>query len=89
MELLQIRQKPGVFCDGKCKNIYHASCAKIPPDMLKFINVPEFSWVCNKCQCEDNLFDKDADSNYSNIGALDFSHKFLMKVEAIFNKIKE
>lgn len=87
------RQKPGVSCSGRCKNFYHMSCAKVPSDMLKFVNVLGFSWICTKCQnsvdADANFSDEDAsDLNIDNSGVASFNTKLLSKIDAIFTEIK-
>lgn len=53
------RQKPSVSCHGRCKKSFHVSCAKIPTEFLKLLDIPGHSWRCQDCKDIPDSYDSD------------------------------
>lgn len=60
------KQKPGISCQARCKKSYHISCAKIPPEFSKLLDVPGLTWRCNECVNNDTPVDADVSSLETN-----------------------
>lgn len=42
-------RKPGLSCDGFCRNSYHFACVNLSPDVLKYKEQPGCLWFCPGC----------------------------------------
>lgn len=53
-----VSRKQGVFCFGPCKNLYHIECAKIPGELVSYLNsVAGLQWKCPQCRIDDPKYE--------------------------------
>lgn len=53
-----VGRKNSVFCNGLCKNLFHADCVNVPGEVVTYLtSVSGLQWKCYGCRNLDNNFE--------------------------------